>query len=173
MTQVFAAINHRLSEEYAAIDLPSQESKERYASPMLFASLHSQLCQIARRRQIPPHQTLRTQERPRTHRDARDRRSREARRVQTTASLSCPSPTTTHSHTDDPFPFHTHVQPHLPPLARTCFDASPRYPQTPPRPRAEPFTRPALVIHALRRAHAADYERQWQRQQQWTRKQQR
>ena len=29
MTQVFAAINHRLSEEYAAIDLPSQEAKER------------------------------------------------------------------------------------------------------------------------------------------------
>ncbi len=32
MTQVFAAINHRLSEEYAGIDLPSQESKERYVN---------------------------------------------------------------------------------------------------------------------------------------------
>lgn len=30
MTQVFAAINHRLSEEYANIDLPSIEAKERY-----------------------------------------------------------------------------------------------------------------------------------------------
>lgn len=30
MTQVFAAINHRLSEEYAGIDLPSLEAKERY-----------------------------------------------------------------------------------------------------------------------------------------------
>lgn len=30
MTQVFAAINHRLSEEYAAIELPSMEAKERY-----------------------------------------------------------------------------------------------------------------------------------------------
>ena len=29
MTQVFAAINHRLSEEYANIDLPSLEAKER------------------------------------------------------------------------------------------------------------------------------------------------
>ncbi|EGO21066.1 hypothetical protein SERLADRAFT_441455 [Serpula lacrymans var. lacrymans S7.9] len=29
MTQVFAAINHRLSEEYAAIELPSQEAKDR------------------------------------------------------------------------------------------------------------------------------------------------
>ncbi|CDO76445.1 hypothetical protein BN946_scf184781.g22 [Trametes cinnabarina] len=29
MTQVFAAINHRLSEEYAKIELPSQEAKER------------------------------------------------------------------------------------------------------------------------------------------------
>ena len=30
MTQVFAAINHRLSEEYATIELPSMEAKERY-----------------------------------------------------------------------------------------------------------------------------------------------
>ena len=29
MTQVFAAINHRLSEEYGAIDLPDQEAKGR------------------------------------------------------------------------------------------------------------------------------------------------
>jgi vacuolar protein sorting-associated protein 54 len=29
MTQVFAAINHRLSEEYSAIDLPNQEAKSR------------------------------------------------------------------------------------------------------------------------------------------------
>ncbi|KAI9061503.1 Vps54-domain-containing protein [Trametes sanguinea] len=29
MTQVFAAINHRLSEEYAKIELPSQDAKER------------------------------------------------------------------------------------------------------------------------------------------------
>lgn len=29
MTQVFAAINHRLSEEYTKIDLPSQEAKDR------------------------------------------------------------------------------------------------------------------------------------------------
>ena len=29
MTQVFAAINHRLSEEYGAIDLPDQEAKSR------------------------------------------------------------------------------------------------------------------------------------------------
>lgn len=32
MTQVFAAINHRLSEEYAKIELPSLEAKHRYAS---------------------------------------------------------------------------------------------------------------------------------------------
>lgn len=30
MTQVFAAMNHRLSEEYAAIELPNQEAKETY-----------------------------------------------------------------------------------------------------------------------------------------------
>ena len=30
MTQVFAAINHRLSEEYNKIELPSLEAKERY-----------------------------------------------------------------------------------------------------------------------------------------------
>src|ERR1700733_5958458 len=30
MSQVFAAINHRLSEEYAKIDLPSQEAKDRF-----------------------------------------------------------------------------------------------------------------------------------------------
>lgn len=30
MSQVFAAINHRLSEEYAKIELPSQEAKERF-----------------------------------------------------------------------------------------------------------------------------------------------
>lgn len=29
MTQVFAGINHRLSEEYTKIELPSQEAKER------------------------------------------------------------------------------------------------------------------------------------------------
>jgi vacuolar protein sorting-associated protein 54 len=29
MTQVFAAINHRLSEEYTTIELPNQEAKER------------------------------------------------------------------------------------------------------------------------------------------------
>lgn len=32
MSQVFAAINHRLSEEYAKIDLPSQEAKDRSVS---------------------------------------------------------------------------------------------------------------------------------------------
>jgi vacuolar protein sorting-associated protein 54 len=31
MTQVFAAINHRLSEEYTNIDLPTPEAKERWA----------------------------------------------------------------------------------------------------------------------------------------------
>ena len=30
MSQVFAAMNHRLSEEYSKIELPSQEAKERY-----------------------------------------------------------------------------------------------------------------------------------------------
>ena len=34
MTQVFAAINHRLSEEYANIELPSLEAKGRYAIPL-------------------------------------------------------------------------------------------------------------------------------------------
>jgi len=29
MTQVFAATNHRLSEEYGAIELPDQEAKSR------------------------------------------------------------------------------------------------------------------------------------------------
>lgn len=29
MTQVFAAINHRLSEEYAKIELPSEDAKAR------------------------------------------------------------------------------------------------------------------------------------------------
>ena len=32
MTQVFAGINHRLSEEYTKIELPSQEAKERCVS---------------------------------------------------------------------------------------------------------------------------------------------
>jgi hypothetical protein len=32
MTQVFAAINHRLSEEYGAIYLPDQEAKTRFVS---------------------------------------------------------------------------------------------------------------------------------------------
>ncbi|THG97756.1 hypothetical protein EW026_g4306 [Hermanssonia centrifuga] len=41
MTQVFAAINHRLSEEYAGIDLPSQESKERLLADAKF--LHEKL----------------------------------------------------------------------------------------------------------------------------------
>lgn len=30
MTQVFAAINHRLSEEYGNIELPSLEAKNRF-----------------------------------------------------------------------------------------------------------------------------------------------
>ena len=30
MTQVFAAMNHRLSEEYATIELPNQEAKDRW-----------------------------------------------------------------------------------------------------------------------------------------------
>ena len=30
MTQVLAAINHRLSEEYTKIELPTLEAKERY-----------------------------------------------------------------------------------------------------------------------------------------------
>ena len=29
MTQVFAAMNHRLSEEYATIELPTPEAKEK------------------------------------------------------------------------------------------------------------------------------------------------
>jgi hypothetical protein len=29
MAQVFAAINHRLSEEYAQVELPNEEVKER------------------------------------------------------------------------------------------------------------------------------------------------
>lgn len=33
MTQVFAGINHRLSEEYTKIELPSAEAKDRYAAP--------------------------------------------------------------------------------------------------------------------------------------------
>ncbi|KAI0086385.1 Vps54-like protein-domain-containing protein [Irpex rosettiformis] len=41
MTQVFAAINHRLSEEYAAIDLPSLEAKERLLADARF--LHEKL----------------------------------------------------------------------------------------------------------------------------------
>lgn len=32
MSQVFAAINHRLSEEYSEIELPTPESKQRYVS---------------------------------------------------------------------------------------------------------------------------------------------
>lgn len=30
MTQVFAAINHRLSEEFTKIDLPHDHAKQRY-----------------------------------------------------------------------------------------------------------------------------------------------
>ena len=33
MTQVFAAINHRLSEEYTKIELPSLDAKERCVFP--------------------------------------------------------------------------------------------------------------------------------------------
>ena len=32
MTQVFAAINHRLSEEYGKIELPTPEAKTRYVT---------------------------------------------------------------------------------------------------------------------------------------------
>lgn len=32
MTQVFAAINHGLSEEYGKIELPHQEAKTRYVA---------------------------------------------------------------------------------------------------------------------------------------------
>ncbi|KAG8923036.1 hypothetical protein FRC00_006703 [Tulasnella sp. 408] len=35
MTQVFAAVNHRLSEEYGKIELPSQEAKTRYVDLIL------------------------------------------------------------------------------------------------------------------------------------------
>jgi vacuolar protein sorting-associated protein 54 len=34
MTQVFAAINHRLSEEYGKIELPHQDAKIRFASDL-------------------------------------------------------------------------------------------------------------------------------------------
>ena len=34
MTQVFAAINHRLSEEYTKIELPSLDAKERCVIPI-------------------------------------------------------------------------------------------------------------------------------------------
>jgi vacuolar protein sorting-associated protein 54 len=34
MSQVFAAINHRLSEEFAKIELPSREAKERCGFPL-------------------------------------------------------------------------------------------------------------------------------------------
>lgn len=41
MTQVFAAINHRLSEEYQKIDLPSQEAKDRLLADARY--LHQKL----------------------------------------------------------------------------------------------------------------------------------
>jgi vacuolar protein sorting-associated protein 54 len=44
MSQVFAAINHRLSEEYAKIDLPSQEAKDRF---VLIASDPASFCQLS------------------------------------------------------------------------------------------------------------------------------
>jgi len=41
MTQVFAAINHRLSEEYQKIELPSQEAKDRLLADAKY--LHERL----------------------------------------------------------------------------------------------------------------------------------
>jgi hypothetical protein len=41
MSQVFAAINHRLSDEYVKIELPSQQAKERYVPQFCFISRHS------------------------------------------------------------------------------------------------------------------------------------
>ncbi|KII89130.1 hypothetical protein PLICRDRAFT_40765 [Plicaturopsis crispa FD-325 SS-3] len=41
MTQVFAAINHRLSEEYAGVELPSQEAKDRLLADAKY--LHQKL----------------------------------------------------------------------------------------------------------------------------------
>jgi hypothetical protein len=34
MSEVFAAINHRLSGEYIKIELPTPDAKERYVTPM-------------------------------------------------------------------------------------------------------------------------------------------
>lgn len=39
MSQVFAAINHRLSEEYTKIDLQSQEAKDRYVNRLNHANV--------------------------------------------------------------------------------------------------------------------------------------
>jgi vacuolar protein sorting-associated protein 54 len=47
MTQVSAAINHRLSEEYAGIELPNQEAKERYVDSILLPSSLVNLCNVS------------------------------------------------------------------------------------------------------------------------------
>lgn len=47
MSQVFAAINHRLSEEYAKIELPSQEAKDRSVCPLHLLPFTTSLLHLA------------------------------------------------------------------------------------------------------------------------------
>ncbi|KAI9440176.1 hypothetical protein BJY52DRAFT_1195541 [Lactarius psammicola] len=63
MTQVFAAINHRLSEEYTKIDLPTLEAKERCARfpalpSTLFAHEHRIKGMLSRGTTAPPVSSL-------------------------------------------------------------------------------------------------------------------
>lgn len=58
MTQVFAAMNHRLSEEYATIALPGPEAKDKCVSPLsafhhLPSTIHYPLSTIHYLRNLP------------------------------------------------------------------------------------------------------------------------
>ena len=82
MTQAFAAINHRLSEEYAKIDLPTLTAKERCAR--IFAPIYS-LCSrtpplhFTHRRALPAREIYCSQNCRRTDCPPRDTGRRQAR----------------------------------------------------------------------------------------------
>src|SRR6266702_3191675 len=81
MTQVFAAINHRLSEEYAKIEHPTLEAKERCArlsTPIYTYCSRMPPLQFTYRRAPPAREIHRTKNCRRTDRPPRDTRRGQA-----------------------------------------------------------------------------------------------
>lgn len=81
MTQVFAAINHRLSEEYSRIELPTLEAKERCAlilTPVCSLRSRTHPLQFTHRRALPSREIHRSQNGRRTDRPPRDARRGQA-----------------------------------------------------------------------------------------------